>query len=708
MSVIQKIRNKYGKLAGFVIAFALVGFILMDAASGRFGDLFGKDSSVAKVNGEKIDAKDYGQRIKDYEIVYTILQKGKANITDELRAQLREQALKDLIYEKIVFAECDKLGIVSTKKEEEEIIYSSNADQFIQTYPVFTNPETGMFDPGRIKSFEQQVDQIDKTGKAREEWEALKSFVIRNHRTQKYNSLFTNVVYVPKFMLEAQKKEQKVMASIRYVKIPTASINDNEVKVTDEDITAYMKKHEAQYTNEEEVRTIDYVSFDVQPTKDDTSKVLDKLTQIKAEFASSNDAESFVNRNSDEPFSDKFFTKKTFMSQYSDSIMNLPTGSVFGPYFENNNYKLVKVMEKRSLPDSVKAQHILIGVGKTRDDSGAKKMIDSIKLAIEHGANFDTVAVKMSEDNGSKTKGGDLGYFTYGMMVPEFNDACFLGSTGEMKIVKTQFGYHLIKINDQKNFQPASKLGIVTKALFASDNTENGVYAKAIEFSGKYGNDKGFDEAVKKQNLNKRMAENVKVSDYLIPGIGPSREIIKWMYDAKVGDVSQVITLDKRYLIAKLTDIQTKGLKKLTAANRPQLEAIVKNEKKAEMIAAKYKSVASLESVAQASGQQVQSADSLNMGKGFIAGIGFEPKLEGYTFYKGFNPNTVSPAIKGNSNVYFIMVTNRVDLATTPTDMPDQQRKMVLEMQSKNFLSQSLQENIRKTASIKYNAANIY
>ncbi|MEI8279002.1 MAG: peptidylprolyl isomerase [Bacteroidota bacterium] len=708
MSVIQKIRNKYGKLAGFIIAFALVGFILMDAASGRFGDLFGRDSSVAKVNGEKIDSKEYGQRVKDYETLYTVSQRGKANITDELRAQLHDQALRDLIYEKLISDQCEKLGIQSTKEEEQDIVYGPNPDPFIQQYPAFQNQETGRFDPQYVKGFEQQIDQIDKTGKAREEWEIIKAFVIRNHRTQKFNSLFVNSIYVPKFMVEAQKKEQKVMSSIKYVKIPTSTVNDNDIKVTDEDLIAYMKKHESQYSNEDPTRSIDYISFDVTPSKEDTAKALDKLVSGKAEFTTVKDAESFVNRNSDDPYADKFVTKKSFMSRYSDSILNMSVGGVFGPYLENNSFKMVRVMEKRSLPDSVKAQHILLSVNKDRDDSTAKRMIDSVKLVIEHGTSFDSVATKISEDKGSQIKGGDLGYFTYGMMVPEFNDACFLNSTGDMKVVKTQFGYHLIKINDQKNFQPSAKLAIVSKALFASDNTQNAVYAKANEFAGKNTTDKAFDEEVKKMALNKKVAENVKINDFIVPGLGSARDIIRWMYEAKLGGVSQVFTMDGRYIIAKLSDIQEKGLKKITTVMRPQLEAAVKSEKKADIIAAKYKAMSSLESIAQSSNQQVMSADSINMGRGFIAGIGFEPKVEGYSFYKGFNPNTVSPAIKGNGAVYFITLAGRLDLVNTPNEMPDKQRAMMMAMQIKNFLGQSLQDNMRKTATIKYNGTNLY
>ncbi|MBS1690531.1 MAG: SurA N-terminal domain-containing protein, partial [Bacteroidetes bacterium] len=144
MAVIQKIRNKYGKIAGGIIALALVGFILMDAASGRFGDLFGADKSVAKVDGEKIDQKDFSLRVKEYETLYGIFSKGKT-IDDNTRAELSGQALQNMVFEKVVEKQCEKLGIETSKEEEKEVIYGAYPDPLVQQYPVFINPETGRF-----------------------------------------------------------------------------------------------------------------------------------------------------------------------------------------------------------------------------------------------------------------------------------------------------------------------------------------------------------------------------------------------------------------------------------------------------------------------------------------------------------------------------------------------------------------------------------
>ncbi|MBS1588006.1 MAG: peptidylprolyl isomerase [Bacteroidetes bacterium] len=708
MAVIQKIRDKYAKLAGFIIALALVGFILMDAASGRFGDLFGRDTSIAKVNGDKIDYKDYTERVQEYESLYSLMNNNKS-IDDNTRAQIHDQVLREMIFENLIGNDAEKLGISVTKEEEKEMISGPNPDPLVMQFPYFKNQETGQFDPNYLMQFEK--NQLDlsrpEAQKAMEQWQELKHYVIRSRVSQKYMNLFAGMAFTPKFITDRTIKDQNTLGSISYVKVPFTSVNDNEVKVSDADLKAYIEKHKAQYTIDEPNRSMDYVSFDVHPSSADTATVLNNLNQLKNEFTTTNDAESFVNKNSDDQFRDMFLTKKTYPSQFADSLFNLPVGAVYGPYFENGSYKMARVLEKRSLPDSVSAQHILIAINQTRDDSAAKKTADSILAAIKSGANFDSLAVKFSDDPGSKTKGGDLGFFPYGAMVHEFNDAAFLGNTGDLKEVKTQFGYHIIKVKEQRNFSPAAKIAIITKELEPSQETDQTSFAKANEFAGKNTTGKAFDEAVKKQGLNKLQAQNIKLNDFVMQGLGSARDIIRWMYEAKVGDVSPVFNLDGRYVIARLTNIQEKGLLQIDDNNKPMFENMVKAEKKAEIIKSKYKSATSLASIAQGSAQQIQNVDSFNAASAYLPNLGYEPKVVGYTFYDGFKPNTMSPGIQGQDGVFYISLKEKFTRQATQDPMMQQQMAMQ-NSQLKNAIMSSLQESMKRNANIKYSAKNLY
>lgn len=717
MAIIQKIRDKYAKVAGGVIAVSLIAFVLNDAFTGNSGSIFGNSNTLAKVEGESIDPVEFDQRIREYNTVYTISNQGKA-ITDDVRAQIEDQALRDLVNEKIIDKQMKKLGLSISAKEEKDLISGPNPSPMILQYPVFQNPETGMFDASRVKMYEDQLNNPpagtdpNAMEKEREQWNNFKSFVIHQNKIQKFNNLINATVYAPKFMVDYKMAAQSEMASIRIVKVPSSVIPDSEVPLTDADINNYVEKHKSRFRIDQETRGIDYVSFDVVPSEEDTNAAATALKDLSADFAATPESsmEAFVSKNSEQGYRDYYFTKSNFKSAYADTVLKQAVGSVFGPYLENNAFLLVKVMGERMMADSVKAQHILIQPTQQMDDSAAHRMADSLKLVIESGANFDSLALKFSADKQNSEKGGDLGYFAYGSMVPEFNDFAFMNNTGDMKVVKTQFGYHIVRINDQKNMQSAKKLAIIIKSLYPSDVTETNVYAKATEFASKYS--KKFEEGVKAMNLQKREADQVKVQDYTVQGIGPAREIARWMFDAKQGDVSEVMKVafpNNRYIIAKLTNIQQKGTLKVNAAVKPELENIIRSEKKAERIIEKYKAQAgSIEAIAQATGQQILAADSFTNTVPYLNNIGYEPKAIGYAFYKNAKVGAMAPPMKGMDGVTYMFLVARMPNQINPNQaMVFQQQQMMEQQQMKGALTNAVQEMMMRKANVKYNNDNI-
>jgi peptidyl-prolyl cis-trans isomerase D len=720
MAVITKIREKYAKLAGAVIAISLIGFLLMDAGD-NLRKLFTGSNYVVKVNGDKIDPKEYASRIAEYESLYEMMGN---KLDDNMRAQVHDQVLRELVFERAAAKDMDKLGLTVTDDELKQMITGDNPDPMVLQFPYFKNPQTQQFDPQAVTAFETGKISANPNDpeaiKALDLWKQWKNFMRRNRLTQKYTALFGGAAYMPKFVMDQQQKDQAFTASIKYVKVPFTMIGDAEVKVTDADLNEYVKKHSAKYRIEDPTRSIDYVAFEVLPSKDDTARTLGSLQPLISEFATATDVESFVNRNSEEQsLKGDWVTKKSFSSPLADSILAQPVGAVVGPYFENNTYRLTKVIAKTMLPDSVKVRHILVktkaGSTEVLADSLAKRRIDSAIAAIEGGQNFGAVALKYSEDEGSKNKGGEYEFQLpqRSQLSKEFGDVAFEGKPGERKLVKVEndaySGYHYIEVMSQSSMNNAVKLAIVTKALFADDATETAAYGKASEFAGNNTTGKKFDEAVTKNSLNKQTAQNVKVNDFVIPGIGASREIIRWIYNARPGDVSEVFKMDNKYIVAKLTGEQAPGPMKIDDANRPMLEGLVKAEKKAALIIEKYKKPASLETLASAIGQQVQTAENINAGGGYIPNMGFEPMVAGYAFNAKFQPNTVSPGIKGQDGVYYFVVTSRQQ-APVPASDPNQmasQRKM-MSMQMKGNIGNMQQEVMRKKANVKYSAENLY
>ncbi len=716
MAVIQKIRDKYAKLAGFVIALALVGFLLMDAGD-NLRRVFTGGEYIAKVDGDKIEPQEYAARIDEYVSLYELMGN---TIDDNTRAQIHDQVLREMVFEKIAQEDIDELGITITPDEEREMVRGANPNPMIRNFPHFRNPETGQFDPQFLMAFENnQLGTSPEAQKAMVQWQQFKSYVKRQALMQKYTNLFTHAVHTPKFLIERQEKDQNYVAGIQFVKVPFATIPDADVQVSEADLQSYIKNHAAQYTIDDPTRSIEYVSFEVQPSPADSLQAVQSLQQIKDQFESSSEVENFVNRNSEEPYQGAYVARKNFMSFHADSIFSLPTGAVYGPYFENGSYKLTKVVEKTSLPDSTKVRHILVKFEDrgmpTISDSLAKARIDSVVNAIRSGADFNQMVQTYSDDPGSKATAGEYTFTLQqrSQLSKEFADFAFDGKAGEKKTVKVDneayAGYHYIEIISQQGFSPAVKLAHVVKTLYPGEDTETGVFATANQFAGTNTDAKSFDEAVRKQGLNKLQAQNIKINDFVIPGIGNSREVIRWMYQAEVGDVSNVFTLDGRYIVAKLTNIQDKGLVRIDESNKSTIEGLVRNEKKAEMIAAKHKSAQSINAVAQASGQPIQIADSFNAASGYVMNLGFEPKVVGYSFFEGFKPNTTSPAIKGTDGVFFVLLTNREQQPATASDpAATQQMVRAQQQQLANSIGGMLMEVIRKKADVKYHPEYLY
>lgn len=716
MAIIQKIRDKYAKLAGGVIAVSLIAFVLNDAFNSNSGSVFGSSKALAKVDGATIDPVEFDRRVREYNTVYTINSQGR-EMTDEVRAQINNQALRDLVNEKIIDAQLAKLGVIISEKELKDVVSAANPSNIIMNYPVFVNPETGGFDPSRIKAYEDQLAnppaQVDVNAleKEREQWENYKSFAQHQYKLQKFNGLINASMSSPKFLVDYKMAAQNEIASIRVVKVPATTIPDSEVPLTDADINKYLEKNRKRFELKEDMRGIDYVAFDVVPSTEDTNAAAEMLAKLKPELEakSGDQLKDFVSANSENPYRDFYFTKATLKSVYADTLLSQAVGAVVGPFIEGKDFMLAKITDRRSMPDTVKAQHILIQPNQQMDDSAAHRMADSLKLAIQNGANFDSLARQFSADKQNSDRGGDLGYFGYGQMVPEFNDFVFLGTTGELKVVKTQFGYHVVRINEQKNMQTATKIAFVTKSLFPSDATESDIYTKATEFATRYHGK--FDEGVKASKQQQREADQIRVQDFVINGLGPAREVVRWMYDAKLGDMSEVLKVtypNTRYVIAKLTNIQNKGALKVNDAIRPELESIVRQEKKMDKIVEKFKSQTTLEGIAQAAGQPIQSADSFTNTVPYLESIGYEPKVVGYAFNKNVKVGALNPAIKGQDAVSYMVVTQRAPKASNPNEAAVFQQQQMMEMQQQQrMIGNNLQEMMIRRANVKYYNDNI-
>jgi peptidyl-prolyl cis-trans isomerase D len=707
MSIIQKIRDKAAWLVFGLIAVSLIGFLLMDARSISGRNMAGASSGpIGSVNGEKLDYTEFQKQVSESEDRY---KSQGYPVNDMLSQNIREEVWKQFEENAVLATENQKLGIEVTDKELNDMLVGPNAIPDIKR--AFTDPKTGIFDAQQAAARINQLRTIYKANRTSDQnfamaqnffEQALPQF-IKGREREKYISLIAQSSYVPKWMIEKTNADNSQIATINLVKIPYQTIPDNSIVVSDEEIQTYLDSHKDQF-KQEDSRSISYVSFSAAPTTADSVTIFQQVQILKPEFSSTTDVESFLAKNGTEiNFADAFVPKSKLTGSRKDSIISLAKGAVVGPYLDGTNYVLARIMDIKTLPDSVRARHILVGTvdPKTNqpkmDDTAAKSKIDSIKLLLDKGQPFDSLAFHLSDDEGSRIKGGDLGYFGQGQMVKEFGDFAFNGRKGEIKVVKTQFGYHLIEILDQKNFEPAYKVAYFARRIEPSQETDQNASGLASQFAGENRDKSSFEAAVRKGNLHSVASADIQPTDYNIQGLGSSRLLVRWAYGAKLGEVSESFAIGDKYIVAVLTEINHKGTMTLAKA-KTMILPILKNQKKAQIISAKIGSATSLEAVASSTSQPVTHVDSLQFSSPYIPNMGPEPKVVGYSFDKQLTGKAISSPVSGNEGVYVLKVENVSAKANYNVDV-EQARQAMLQSQE-SIIQRAGTEALKKKAKI--------
>ena len=698
MSIIQQIRDKYAAAVIGLIALSLIGFILMDAGRQGSGGVDLKDA-IGSVNGTNISYETFLNKTKSMETMYAA---NGRTVDENTRQQISSDTWRMMIEKELMTQELAKLGIVVTDKEFNDLLFGKNPAQFL--VQEFTDPATGVFDAAKAKTAIANLKKQKSNPNTAQIDEFYLMPLLENSLRTKYNSLLQNSAYVPVWMAEKSLAENNAISSFSYVTVPYATVPDSTVAVSDAQISAYVAARPSQFKQDEATRNLAYVSFPYNPSASDTADALAGITALRAEFAGTADAGAFVTRNGSViPFYDGYNSKNRIQIAQKDSIIAAGVGNVFGPYLDGSNYVFSRVVDVKPQPDSVKARHILIGVTDPRtqqpirEDSVAKFLADSVEQAIKGGASFELLALLKSDDEGSKVKGGDLGYFGSGAMVKEFNDFCFGKKVGESGIVKTQFGYHYIQVTDQKNFETAYKIAYLAKPIEASQVTVNDALAKANAFASKSRTLKAFDETIKKENLAKLLASDVKETDFQITGLGVNRKVVRDVFEKSVGSVLDPEEFGNQYVVIAVTSADKPGLMSAAKA-RPQVENLIRNEEKAKLLKAKIGAVTSLEAVAASQKTVVQRADSVSFANPLVPNLGYEVKVGGYAFNKAML-NKVSPVIGGTTGV-FVIKPEAIGAKANATASVEETRK-TLEGQQKGSATYTSMQALRNAAGIK-------
>ncbi|MEO6406180.1 MAG: peptidylprolyl isomerase [Ferruginibacter sp.] len=707
MQIIQSIRDKGAAIVIAVIALSLIGFILMDARQGSGKMFAGMNSNVGKVNGESIERTYFDKRVRMLETQEE--QKSGQKPSGIRSQQIREQLWNQVVAEKIFYAEAEKLGIDLTAKELSSILLSNDpSNPFLQQG--LADQATGRLDVAKAQEALANIKKFK--GEQREMVNAeIVDPTKLNTAVAKYSGLLNASVYYPTWMQEKENADAKNFAQISYVYVPFNEISDSSITVTDAEVNSYVQKHKELF-KQEEGRMISYASFSQLPSVEDSARVKTYLETLKTSFATDTSAAAFIARNTSViDFKDEYLPKSKAQTTQLDTISKFPIGTVYGPYVENGNYVIAKILGSKTLPDSVKARHILISLNDEkgqplRSDSVAKKLADSILTAVNAGADFAALAAKYSSD-GSKDKGGDLGTFGYGTMVAEFNEFTFTKPVGSREVVKTQFGYHVVEVLSQKDLKPAYKVALLAKEIAASDVTINSASLKATKASAE--KDKKALEAYAAKNGVQltQVPTIVKENDFSIASLQEARSLVRWIFEANKGDVSEPFSIGDQFIVASVDKIEKEGVQDASTA-RAGSEVMIRKEKKTVMIKAKLGNNPTIQSVASAYNKQITQAgadSSITFSAQIINGVGLEPKIIGASFNKAYQGKP-SPAIGGTNGVYVMQVNN---ISSKPADTPNEQaQKATARVGALRSQLNNWYEGLKKQATIKDNRSKFY
>lgn len=706
MAVLNKIRNRSGVLI-VVIALALFSFIMMDVIqSGGFST--NRGDTIAKVNGKDIPRDEFMNRVEAFR-----QNMGQTSTADAVEIVWQDE-LKSILYNE----QYEKLGLSAERNMINDMMRNMLEDN-----PSFQN-EFGQYDQRRVQEYVASIREFSP--QEYYNWNAFVDEISQVAKQERYNKLVKGGLITTIAEGKELYKQENDKVNLQFAYVPYSSINDGEVTISENDIKSYIQKHASQFQIEPQV-SLRYVTFEEKASKSDEEQIKADLAEMLNErieynaviqandtlpgFRETTDNAEFVNANSVAPYQDIWYFKKDLPETKADEIYEAEVGTVVGPFKVGEAYILSKVIEERHLPDSVQASHILISweglqnagseIERTKEE--AKTLADSLQNVVKADkSKFAELAETYSSDAANKNKGGDLGYFTMNTMVKPFNDFVFENNVGDVGVVETQFGYHIVSITDQKNRARAIKLANVIQPIEPSEETIQENFSRATKFEvAVRGSD--FEKTADEENLEVKTVNGLGIMESTISGLGESRNIISWAYEkgTKAGDFKR-FDLINGYVYVQLTSKNDRGLMPVSEASA-KVTPILRNQKKAEMIRNSV-SATTLQDFASSKGLEIENATAVTRANPRLPEAGVEPKVVGAAF--GLDVDATSGLIDGNTGVFMLKVTGK-NLAPEIDNYTQYVNQLNAESQKVN-MEEKVFSTLKAKAKIEDNRATFY
>jgi len=700
MATLQTIRNRGGLLVSIVIGLALVAFIVGDALSSGANIFNRSKNQIGEIAGEGISIIDYQNRINKNEEIAKMMTRS-TSLNDEQQTMVRENTWQQIVMEKVMNQEYEELGLSVSGDELYDMLLGDNMNPAIRQ--MFGNA-----DPSQIRAYVQSLMSQPASNPEKAYWLNLEEQMTTSRLQNKYNNLLNKGLYTTDAQAEELLKNNATKTDFSYIVKNYSSIEDSTIQISNEEIKNYYNSH-GKLFEQPESRRIVYVNFDVDPSGEDYAETEKWIKNLINEFAESENAAEFVDLSSDRKFDNRYYSRKEISNDSLADFLFNNKNSVYGPYIENNIYRISKVASTRMLPDSVRARHILLSAENT-DYAHLKNLADSLANLLRKGADFEALAKQYSADPNTAVNGGDLGWFRPENMTHFYplSDSVFFSNPREIKVVFSQYGAHITQLTDRG--KPVEKIQIATveKEVIPSQKTTNSIYSQARAFASNLKTLDDLNKKAEESNVTKRIA-TVNKNDRTIAGMTNARELIRQSYLASnTGNVilshedSPIFDTGDKYTIAVLTDINEEGIAPLNASVSNTIRRELIKKKKADLLKKELENAVSnsqsLLSVAEKSGGlEVKEATDITFNSFQIPGAGIEPKVIATAVL--MEEGQISAPIEGNQGVYVLVVNQK----TTDEIAPDQleQTKKTLEQSNMYRANYQATQALLKNAEIK-------
>ncbi len=683
MAMMAKMRSL---APAFIITVGAIFVLFMVLSDSSVMEIFGlRTNNIGSINGVNIT---YQQFMKDMDNIREQQKQQTGKDVDE-NSQFRDQVWNDIVTRVLLDQEIKKLGITVTDNEIRSVILGKNPPEFLKKYFI---DSTGKFDRQRYISALYNPQNSQPLLQA-------EAIVKQNLLNQKLQSMLMASITISNAEVRRQFVDQNIKMNDQYVLVGTNEIPDASIKISDADLKDYYNNHLSNYEIKAK-RKVKYVLFPTVPSAADSQNVKLTLEDIAGQMGQ--DTVTFkklVNLYSSKPYSKDTLAINAFRGSTADSILNAKPGSVIGPVLSGENYILYHYIG--SVPSKetmVRASHILIN----QYGNDKKNLEEAMKIynELKGGANFAEMAKKYSKDPGSAMRGGNLGWFGKGQMVPAFEKAAFSGRIGEIqKPIKTQYGYHIIKVtgrNDRKYIVEE-----LVNPIKASSSTKDQLLSNAKDFSYIAKKD-GFEKEAKLMDYNARESEAFTKDAYYIPGIGISKNLIKWAFDNSVGDISDPITSTSGYLVAMVSGVINEGVKPFSEVKN-SIKPLVMKEKKFEAALKKASEIKNkvgqdLSKAVSMDPHAVVKVTGMFSANSTIPGIGSDFNFVEHSLKEPVNK--VSQPFKGNRGYYLIKVLTRTPFDTSAYKIQQNTIRANLLRQKENSFFSEWIASLKKNADI--------